>query len=84
MIAKHFKHINNGVITFSSFWNSCPSKTWKMEEAKSLLAGVALFLFALPLHAQKVYVCRDTICHVIEMHDDELNRRISGTFAHAI
>ena len=71
MIAKQFNHINNEVITFSSLWEVCPSKTEKMKEAKSLLAGVALFLFTFPLHAQKVYVCRDTICHVIEMHDDE-------------
>ncbi|MBQ2199794.1 MAG: hypothetical protein II415_05810, partial [Bacteroidaceae bacterium] len=42
-----------------------------MKDAKSLLTGVALFLFTLPLHAQKVYVCQDTLCHVIEMHDNE-------------
>ena len=71
MIAKQLKHINHGVISFSSLWGFCPSKTWKMKEVKSLLTGVALFLFTLPLHAQKVYVCQDTLCHVIEMHDDE-------------
>ena len=71
MIAKQLKHIENGVITLSSLWGFCPSKTWKMKEVKSLLTGVALFLFTLPLHAQKVYVCQDTLCHVIEMYDDE-------------
>ena len=71
MIAKQLKHINHGVISFSSLWGFCPSKTWKMKDAKSLLTWVALFLFNLPLHAQKVYVCQDTLCHVIEMYDDE-------------
>ena len=71
MIAKQLKHIENGVITLSSLWGFCPSIMGNKKDAKSLLTGVALFLFNLPLHAQKVYVCQDTLCHVIEMHDDE-------------
>ena len=71
MIAKQLKHINHGVISFSSLWGFCPFIMGNMKDAKSLLTWVALFLFTLPLPAQKVYVCRDTICHVIEMHDDE-------------
>ena len=71
MIAKQLKHIENGVITLSSLWGFCPFIMGNMKDAKSLLTWVALFLFTLPLHAQKVYVCQDTLCHVIEMHDDE-------------
>ena len=71
MIAKQLKHIENGVITLSSLWGFCPFIMGNMKDAKSLLTWVALFLFNLPLHAQKVYVCQDTLCHVIEMHDDE-------------
>lgn len=71
MIAKQLKHIENGVITLSSLWGFCPFIMVNMKDAKSLLTWVALFLFTLPLHAQKVYVCQDTLCHVIEMHDDE-------------
>ena len=71
MIAKQLKHINHGVISFSSLWGFCPFIMGNMKDAKSLLTWVALFLFTLPLHAQKVYVCQDTLCHVIEMHDDE-------------
>ena len=71
MIAKQLKHIENGVITLSSHWGFCPFIMGNMKDAKSLLTWVALFLFNLPLHAQKVYVCQDTLCHVIEMHDDE-------------
>ena len=71
MIAKQLKHIENGVITLSSLWGFCPFIMGNMKDAKSLLTGVALFLFTVSLHAQKVYVCQDTLCHVIEMHDDE-------------
>ncbi len=71
MIARQLKHIENGVITLSSLWGFCPFIMGNMKDAKSLLTWVALFLFNLPLHAQKVYVCQDTLCHVIEMHDDE-------------
>ena len=71
MIAKQLKHIENGVITLSSLWGFCLFIMGNMKDAKSLLTWVALFLFNLPLHAQKVYVCQDTLCHVIEMHDDE-------------
>lgn len=71
MIAKQLKHIENGVITLSSLWGFCPFIMGNMKDTKSLLTWVALFLFNLPLHAQKVYVCQDTLCHVIEMHDDE-------------
>lgn len=71
MIAKQLKHIENGVITLSSLWGFCPFIMGNMKDAKSLLTWVALFLFNLPLHAQKVYVCQDTLCHVIEMYDDE-------------
>ena len=71
MIAKQLKHIENGVITLSSLWGFCPFIMGNMKDAKSLLTWVALFLFTLPLHAQKVYVCQDTLCHVIEMYDDE-------------
>lgn len=71
MIAKQLKHIENGVITLSSLWGFCPFIMGNMKDAKSILTWVALFLFTLPLHAQKVYVCQDTLCHVIEMHDDE-------------
>ena len=71
MIAKQLKHINHGVISFSSLWGFCPFIMGNMKDAKSLLTWVALFLFTLPLHAQKVYVCQDTLCHVIEMYDDE-------------
>jgi hypothetical protein len=71
MIAKQLKHIENGVITLSSLWGFCPFIMGNMKDAKSLLTWVALFLFTVSLHAQKVYVCQDTLCHVIEMHDDE-------------